>query len=63
MSPAVAVPERGRASRDERIETIKRWIGYIPEVRLAKFIHRWIKTQPSPELGSGSAADERTQAR
>lgn len=33
----------------DRVATLKRWVGYIPEVRLGKAIVRWVKSQPPPE--------------
>jgi hypothetical protein len=31
------------------VETLKRLTGYMPEVKLAKAIFRWVKSQPAPE--------------
>jgi hypothetical protein len=37
--------------RSERIETLKRLVGYIPEVRVGKAIIRWVKSQPTGDPG------------
>jgi hypothetical protein len=40
-----AVPERPSALSDS-IETLKHLAGYLPEVRIARAIAAWVKTQP-----------------
>jgi hypothetical protein len=48
--PPAASPVAPRRSsdlaREDRLETLKRWVGYIPEVRLGKAVARWVKSQP-----------------
>jgi hypothetical protein len=36
----------GETQGDRRLETLKRLVGYIPEVRAGKAIIRWMKSQP-----------------
>jgi hypothetical protein len=36
-------------------DKLKRWVGYMPEVRLGKAIARWVKSKRQPD----SAATER----
>jgi len=43
-----ASPETPSALR-ERIETLKHLAGYLPEVRIARAIAAWVKTQPPPD--------------
>ena len=33
----------------KRIETLKHLAGYLPEVRIARAIAAWVKTQPPPD--------------
>jgi len=44
------------------METLKKWAGYMPEVRLGKLIYRWAKKQPPPD-DIGLADPETPQAR
>ena len=39
----------GETPGDRRLETLKRLVGYIPEVRAGKAIIRWMKSQPPAE--------------
>lgn len=59
--PPAASPTAPAAQRDpvmtpreDRVETLKRWVGYIPEVRLGKAIVRWVKSQPRTEPRASS---------
>jgi hypothetical protein len=47
-SPAAPAAPRAAATpeSEDRLETLKRWVGYMPEVRLGKAIYRWVKSQP-----------------
>ena len=45
---ATASPETPSAL-GKRIETLKHLAGYLPEVRIAKAITAWVKTQPPPD--------------
>lgn len=55
-APPVASPPRiarqpdvANSSTTDRLDTLKRWVGYIPEVRIGKAIVRWVKSQPAVE--------------
>ena len=46
-SPAASrAPVPWQLEVEEGLETVKRWVGYIPEVRVGKAIARWVKSQP-----------------
>jgi hypothetical protein len=61
--PPVSEPEITKDTRSETMETVKRLIGYIPEVRLGKAIVRWVKSQPPADPGSRPLKSEFPQAR
>jgi len=48
MSTPQAEPRADIAKdpRPKKVETLKRLVGYIPEVRLGKAIAHWVKSQP-----------------
>jgi hypothetical protein len=49
---AVPGPDIAKDPRSETIETLKRLIGYIPEVRLGRAIVRWVKSRPPVDPGA-----------
>jgi hypothetical protein len=61
-TPAVPGPDIAMDPRSETVETLKRLIGYIPEVRLGKAIARWVKSQPPVDPGSRPLKPESPQA-
>ena len=61
-TPAVPGPDIAKDPRSETVETLKRLIGYIPEVRLGKAIVRWVKSQPPVDPGSRPLKPESPQA-
>lgn len=48
-APPVPRADLAKNRRSETMETVKRLIGYIPEVRAGKAIYRWVKSQPPPD--------------
>jgi hypothetical protein len=62
-SPAAPAASRADATpeSEDRLEIVKRWVGYIPEVRLGKAIYRWVKSQPP--AGALPPPDPAVQAR
>lgn len=50
-TPAVGTPQNAPAAPEERMDTLKRLTGYIPEVWLVRTVARWVKTQPPGETG------------
>ena len=50
-APPVPRADIAKNQRSETTETVKRLIGYMPEVRAGKAIYRWVKSQPPPDAG------------
>jgi hypothetical protein len=50
-------------TRSETMETVKRLIGYIPEVRLGRAIVRWVKSQPPADPDSQPLKSEFPQGK
>jgi hypothetical protein len=50
--PAVPRADIAESQRPGTMETVKRLIGYVPEVRAGKAIYRWVKSQPPADPGS-----------
>jgi hypothetical protein len=61
--PSVGIEGVVSDLRSEPVETVKRLVGYLPEVRLGKAIVRWVKSQPPAEPGARPAEAERLQVR
>jgi len=61
-TPAVPGPDIAKDPHSETVETLKRLIGYIPEVRLGRAIVRWGKSQPPVDPGSRPLKPESPQA-
>jgi len=61
-TPTVPGPDISKDPRSETVETLKRLIGYIPEVRLGRAIVRWAKSQPPVDPGSWPLKPESTEA-
>jgi hypothetical protein len=49
--PPVPRADVAKSQRPGTMETVKRLIGYIPEVRAGKAIYRWVKSQPPADPG------------
>ena len=55
VTPAVPPVPRADIAKSQRpgtMETVKRLVGYIPEVRAGKAIYRWVKSQPPADPGA-----------
>jgi hypothetical protein len=68
LMPAVGLPPTphvpiAEASGDRKLETLKRLVGYIPEVRAGKAIIRWIKSQPPVDAAPRQPEPQPPQAR
>jgi hypothetical protein len=50
--PPVPRADIAKSQRPGTMETVKRLIGYMPEVRAGKAIYRWVKSQPPADLGA-----------
>jgi len=62
-APAVATPPSAPSEPGDRLETLKRLAGYIPEVWLARTVARWVKTQPPGETAPAPPERQLPQAR
>jgi hypothetical protein len=49
--PPVPRADIAKSQRPGTMETVKRLIGYMPEVRAGKAIYRWVKSQPPADPG------------
>jgi hypothetical protein len=49
--PPVPRADLAKSQRPGKMETVKRLIGYMPEVRAGKAIYRWVKSQPPADPG------------
>jgi hypothetical protein len=59
--PPVPRADIAKSQRSEAMETVKRLIGYMPEVRAGKAIYRWVKAQPPADAGSRPPTQESPQ--
>ena len=59
--PPVPRADIAKSQRSEAMETVKRLIGYMPEVRAGKAIYRWVKAQPAADAGSRPPTQESPQ--
>jgi hypothetical protein len=50
--PPVLRADIAKSQRPGTMETVKRLIGYMPEVRAGKAIYRWVKSQPPADPGA-----------
>jgi hypothetical protein len=50
--PPVPRADIAKSQRPGTMETVKRLLGYIPEVRAGKAIYRWVKSQPPADPGA-----------
>jgi hypothetical protein len=62
-TPGGATPQNAPAAPEERMDTLKRLTGYIPEVWLARTVARWVKTQPPGETAPPPPERELPQAK
>jgi hypothetical protein len=53
--PPVPPADIAKSQRPGTMETVKRLIGYMPEVRAGKAIYRWVKSQPPADPGARSS--------
>jgi hypothetical protein len=50
--PPLLRADIAKSRRPGTMETVKRLIGYMPEVRAGKAIYRWVKSQPPADPGA-----------
>jgi hypothetical protein len=61
-SPPAQEPNQDSSPGRSRLETLKRYAGYIPEVRMARALYRWVRKQPPPDAlprPNGSSPESR----
>jgi hypothetical protein len=57
------MPEVAVKPLPQPLQTLKRWVEYVPEVRVGKAILRWVRSQPPPDAEPPPPESRRPQTR